>query len=364
MHAPPLLLLSTCGISLLTKSLAPDQFSWFVDRSNRTTLSDEDQTRLDAHVAERTAALAAADHAEQRRLCAELNGIYAVLDRWPADRVQHVMVHTDTLIGRAAAEAVMSVLAGSGHHVQPQTAPGLRTDDADALRASLSTLTRQLDDLLPGYRQAGHSIVFNLTGGFKSLNAYLQALGMIHADRCVFRFEGASSLVEIPRLPVRLAEAAEVRDHLSLFRRLAVDDTVSADEAAGVPETLLLRVGDEVTTSVWGDVVWSRVRRELLGERVLEPLSPRLRIEPSVTRTAADLPRARVQQVNEALDALWARLENERPMLKSNTFKSLVGNPVPGSTHELYLWSDEGAWRLFGHFEGPTFVADRIGPHL
>jgi len=37
---------------------------------------------------------------------------------------------------------------------------------------------------------------------------------------------------------------------------------------------------------------------------------------------------------------------------------------MPPSTHELYLWSDSGAWRLFGHYESSTFIADSIGPHL
>jgi hypothetical protein len=52
-------------------------------------------------------------------------------------------------------------------------------------------------------------VVFNLTGGFKSLNGYLQTVAMISADRCAFLFEGAPELMEIPRLPVRLAEIDE-----------------------------------------------------------------------------------------------------------------------------------------------------------
>lgn len=72
----------------------------------------------------------------------------------------------------------------------------------------------------------------SLTGGFKPLSGYLQTLAMISAERCVFLFEGMP-LMEIPRLPVRLSELDELREHAALFRRLAVGYTVRTDDATG-----------------------------------------------------------------------------------------------------------------------------------
>src|SRR5690606_11016055 len=139
------------------------------------------------------------------------------------------------------------------------------------------------------YRARGWSVVFNLSGGFKSLKGYPQTLGMISADRCVFLFEGAPELMEIPRLPVRLSHVDELREHLTVFRRLAVGYVETIDEARGVPEALLMEDDGSVITSVLGDVAWARHREALLAETLLDPLSQKLRVAAPVSKTFADL---------------------------------------------------------------------------
>jgi hypothetical protein len=249
--------------------------------------------------------------------------------------------------------------------VQPLTAGGLRTDDFPAFREALSELTVKIEEWTR-IRSQGGTILFNLTGGFKSVNAYLQALGMLYADRCVFLFEGAPALMEIPRLPVRLAEADEIRPHLSLFRRLTHGYQVAEKEVGGVPDSLLLVDDGQATTSVWGEVVWHRVRKTLLGEILLAPLSAKLvvRDKDALCKKFDNLPADKRVQVNEALDALSAHLDGVRSLLKSNSLNKLEGDQARPATHELYLWSDGAAWRLFGHFEGNRFMADTLGPHL
>src|SRR5262249_45501857 len=149
------------------------------------------------------------------------------------------------------------------------------------------------------------------------------------------------------------------------FRRLACGYAVSEQEVAGVSELLLLVDDGQVTTSVWGDVVWGRVRKTLLGEALLDPLSPKLVIENAVRKAFASLQAEdRRVQVNEALDALSAHLDQRQVPPKSNTFKKLEGNPAPPATHEIYVWSDRDAWRLYGHYENDRFVADSLGRHL
>ncbi len=114
-----------------------------------------------------------------------------------------------------------------------------------------------------------------------------------------------------------------------------------------------------------GKVVWERVRKRLLGEKLLDPLSPKIVVDDSVGRTFKDLTESQRVAVNEALDALSAHLDGVRPVLKSNTFKKLKGNPAPPATHELYVSSDGPAWRLLGHFdEQGRFMADFLRTHL
>ncbi|HZR74777.1 hypothetical protein, partial [Bradyrhizobium sp.] len=117
-----LLLLSTCGTSALTNGADPDTLNWLKDIANKNQLSDADAKRLNKHVAERRERLLQANPAERRRLSAELNGVAAVLDRWKPRRIQHLLVHTDTASGKAAADIVAAILEKDGGQVQPLTA--------------------------------------------------------------------------------------------------------------------------------------------------------------------------------------------------------------------------------------------------
>ena len=359
-----LLLLSTCGASVLTNQADPKDRDWLTKIANQAKLSETDKRRLDTHLDKSKRRLLSVDAREGRKLSAELNGIAAVLERWGPDRVQHLLIHTDTAVGRAAASLIEGVLKDRDQPVQLLTAAGLQADHFPSFREALADLTKQLEEWIPEHRQKGWTTIFNLTGGFKSVNAYLQAFGMLYADRCAFLFESASTLMEIPRLPVRLAEVDEIRPHAFVFRRLEQGYSVEEQQASNIPDALLLVDDGQVTTSVWGDVVWGRVRKTLLGERLLEPLSPKLIVSNAVRKVFEQLGKDRRVQVNEALDALSAHLDLNRNLPKSNTLKRLVGNPTPPATHELYLWSDGAAWRLFGHFESDRFVADFIKPHL
>ncbi|HLH76747.1 MAG TPA: hypothetical protein VKV28_08075 [Candidatus Binataceae bacterium] len=359
-----LLLLSTCGTSVLTNNADKETERWLKSITNNVALEGADAVRLEAHVAKRGERLEKADASERRRLSAEINGISAVLDRWKPSRVQHLLVHSDTAVGKAAVDLVKAVLDKDGQQVQLLTASGLRTDNLLSFREAIAHLTVQIEEWIPGHRQRGWRALFNLTGGFKSVNAYLQALGMIYADGCVFFFEGSSELMEIPRLPVRLAEADEIRPYTSVFRRLKHGYQVSERDAVGVSDSLLMFDDGQATTSVWGDVVWSRVRKKLFAEGLLDPLSPKLVIREPVREAFRELEEARRMQVNDALDALSAHLDRVRALVKSEAFKKLSGNPSPPSTHEFYLWSDGAAWRLFGHYENERFIADSLGPHL
>jgi putative CRISPR-associated protein (TIGR02619 family) len=354
-----LLLVSTCGTSLLTNGASPDDRAWLTKSANDVEV---DAARLTQIVNARREGLKAADETTRRKMSAELNGIGAVLDRYKPKQLFHLLVHTDTEQGKATAYLVQEVL---GNQTSLVSAGGLRTNDLASFRAALADLTKQLEALVQSYRAQGWFVVFNLTGGFKSLNGYLQTLAMISADRCVFLFEGAPELMEIPRLPVRLAALDELREHAALFRRLAVGYTVRTDDAKGAPDSLLIEVDDVVTTSVLGDLAWDRHRKALFAEKLQPPLSTKVRLADAVQKVFAGLEAAQKVHVNQALDEFSAYVDHVRPLLKSRTFKKLSGAPAPGSTHELYVWSDGGTGRLLGHYDSAgNFVFDRLENHL
>src|SRR5690606_20853175 len=102
-----LLLRSTCGTSLLTNGASADDRAWLTKVANDIEV---DAARLTPIVSARRDALKAADEFTRRKMSAELNGIGAVRDRYQPKQLFHVLVHTDTALGRASADLVQEAL--------------------------------------------------------------------------------------------------------------------------------------------------------------------------------------------------------------------------------------------------------------
>jgi putative CRISPR-associated protein (TIGR02619 family) len=361
-----LLLVSTCGTSIFTNRATEGDRERITKLANRTEneLPQQELEFLDGLERRKRDELLGADEQERRKMSAELNGIAATLDRWPAERVVHYLIHSDTAIGKRCANLIKEILRPGSQNVFKYSTAGLRTDDLTNFRAALDDLTKQILDDVSKYRERKYSIIFNLTGGWKSVNAYLQVIAMVSADQCVFIFEGTPSLLSIPVLPLELSPRQKFEEHLSVFRRLEAGYRVGAEEARGVPASLLTEVDGDVVISEWGKVQWLKERPKLLARRLCDPLSRRLRLDKKVQREFENLEEERKVQVNEVFDRLAAHLDGGRDMPRAHQLKRLEGNPRPPSTHELYLWSDGSAWRAFGHLDGETFVVDSIGEGL
>ena len=119
-----------------------------------------------------------------------------------------MLVATDTYQGEVAAKLVQEWLQGRGFSsVQVFQLPGLSTRNQQAFATGVGALIKWTGETLPGYRESGSRVVFNLVGGFKSLQGYMNTLGMLYADEIIYIFEGTQSgLIRIPRLPVNLAD--------------------------------------------------------------------------------------------------------------------------------------------------------------
>lgn len=354
-----MLLVSTCGTSLLTNVAGSDERRWLFAHANDSHLEGPDQAAVDAMAASARERFSRADPKTRVQMSAEYAGMAACHARWSPEHTHHILIHTDTVVGRAAANVVEAVL----QRKHTMTAPGLRTSDLMEFRAALAQLTLALEEDLAAWRKDEWTIVFNLTGGFKSLIGYLQALGMHYADHCVYVFHGAELMI-IPRLPVGFTENTTVEAHLTTFRKLAVGYCVKTQDADAISKTLVDVIDDEVTTSVWGDVIWHRTKQQLLGSKALDPLSRRVVLSQKARDEINAKPKDRILLVNQTLDRFCHHLDTGTPLGKRDTFKGIQGNPVPGSTHELYAWSDGETGRLFGRFHDDKFLVDSLRSHL
>jgi hypothetical protein len=123
----------------------------------------------------------------------------------------------------------------------------LRTDDLSSFQVALADIVRFCEETVEGYRKNGYRVIFNLTGGFKSVQGFLQTLALFYADETFYVFESSEELLRIPRLPVKMDAENIVREHLPVFRRLSLGLKVDQEEIKKLPETFLLhRLGAKV----------------------------------------------------------------------------------------------------------------------
>lgn len=357
------LILSTCGTSLLTNQLAGEQRRLVTQHANARSaeaVPKADREALQALIDGLGRTLADAAPDDLAKASAELNGLLRLGGgRLPGTPDLHWLVCTDTWLGEAVARAIAGVLERHGAGVEVRRIPDLRTDDLAEFRLAMSELARLCAEELAGYRQGGWRVVFNLTGGFKIVQGYMQALGMLYADESVYVFESGNQLLRLPRLPVELDAEAAVARHETAFRRLAVGLPVTSAEVADDPGSLFMVVDDQAALTVWGELIWRQVEPGLRASGLLAPLTDRLRHGERLADGLKGLTPDQWRQLNTRLDELARRLEDRQFNPARLDFKKLQV-PRQGSTHECDAWAQSPAPRLFGHYEDEVFVVDRL----
>jgi putative CRISPR-associated protein (TIGR02619 family) len=364
----PNFVLSPCGTSLLTNGATSEERNLLNQHSNAKTLEDtaSDGTRLERVLAAKRQTIAQAETGEVGKLSAELNALVKLYegDLSRASHDYHVLLCTDTWLGEQAAEMVCDWLQGKGLKVEVKRQTDLQTADVVSFQAALSDIVQWCEVTLPGYQQRGYHIIFNLTGGFKSVQGFLQTLAMFYADESVYVFESAKDLLRIPRLPVQLNDEGVLAKYVNAFRRLGAKLPVPQDKTAGIPETMLMVMDGQATLSPWGEIVWQRGWKALYEERLHPAPSEKIVYGDAFQKSLAELSPNRIKEVNQKIDDLAKYLELGHH-LRSLDLKELKGNPRPGSTHELDAWSDQDAKRIFCHYdEQKRLVLDSLDKAL
>ena len=352
------MMVSTVGTSVLGNAVDPFDRGRLYKLANHAAgrLAADDATFLDSAVERARTEVLAADDKACRRLSAELNGIIAYegeLRRTGRRGIdQHVLVSTDTAAGNRAAKVIDEKIRARGGSSVVCPIKDLQTADLDLFRSGCSSLAREMWRLAGGSIRpgAGRDLVFNLTGGFKGVNAFVQTVALAFGAETIYVFETSDRLMHIPRLPMAFAANEEIARAFPIYRRMAVGERVTFAEAqsAGLSEPLILTDGETVTLSEYGDLFFPIAWAEIASKSLLPARSGRIRFTNAFRHQAEKLPPDRLKQVNDAIEALELRLEYKAEgQLKRHTFKPLQGNPKPPATHELYLWSDQDAGRAF-----------------
>ncbi len=262
------LIISTIGTSLLTNPATKEEQNELYKYSNckENECPVEIKNLIEALVPKVEQKLNIADIPTLRKISAELNGILGFYnnDLNKAKNDIHFLICTDTYQGKVSADIEKKFFESKEIVCQIIVPKGLSTKNKESFSDGIKELLKIFDETLEGYKQSGFQIIFNLTGGFKSLQGYLNTIAMFYADKIIYIFESPQSeLIEIPRLPIKI--------NLELFNNfknklflLNAGYLYDSNEFQEFPESAIDIIDNKVILSIWGEVIWNKVKYDLI----------------------------------------------------------------------------------------------------
>ena len=364
----PSLILSTCGTSLLTNGGIPDDLRRLLNKHANSrdwsVMPTDEAHTLQQHANSRQQSLLAADEQQVRRLSAELNGLLSWQQRpqTPAStQDMYLLLATDTALGKSTAQSVCTWLQQQGHSASIISAAGLHTASLSSFRQALSGLVKDLHEQLSSYKASGYSINFNLTGGFKGLNGFLQALSTIYADNAFYLFEGSSELMLIPSLPLTLDAEQVIKQNLRAMRRLSLNLPVPAQDCSSIPELLLFSIDQERVLSEWGELLWRNSQSKLYKQSLYPSVSERVIFGDSFEASTKGRTPELLSLINQRIDDLAVYTESDCKL----ALKSLDPKQLQGSQHKgLWECDLDDHHRIFMRKEGYSFYLEKVDKAL
>jgi putative CRISPR-associated protein (TIGR02619 family) len=200
-----------------------------------------------------------------------LNGIYALYKKQlnQGSKDMHWLIATDTAQDQVTAKMVEEFLRQHGLTADVYTPQGFSARSTESFTNGIDEFLNWIDETVPGYKDSGYQICFNLVGGFKAIQGFANTIGMFYADEIIYIFEGSQDFIRIPRLPIQVDKSVIKPVQFALMAS-GVGVWVKLSELQSVPETLIFVVGEEATLSNWGRLTWNNCKRELLARDLLE----------------------------------------------------------------------------------------------
>jgi putative CRISPR-associated protein (TIGR02619 family) len=309
------LILSTIGTSLLTNQVSGEQRTELFKASNLKEkeyssaligLIEYIKETLDKKLKEAT-------EADLRRLSAEMNGILGVYEGAFPENSQdiHVLVATDTYQGKVTTKIIEDYLQTKNLQVITYTPQNLTTASKTSFMQGIKDLLKWFDDSkgldIEKYKENKYEVIFNLTGGFKSLQGYLNTIGMFYADRMVYIFEAGNELIEIPKLPIEL--------NPQLFLQNAIEFSLMYNDlpchALNIPKLMLEEYDrNAYILSDWGMLAWNKVKKRILSEQLL--VFPSLKYDKSFEKDFQKATQQERIELQETLSKVSAILQQNK----------------------------------------------------
>lgn len=200
---------------------------------------------------------------------AELNGIVKYYGAYEAidKNDMHFLLHTDTYLGEFSAKKIKEILNNAGiKNVNLQKIMSLNTKNSKEFNQGIKNLFKWCYDYVPKYRDNKYDVIFNLTGGFKSLQGYMSIAGMFYADKIVYVFETGKEIIEIPILPIKLKKE-KVEEYITEYLYAAID-ICPIEYVKNIPDIYLDKDKELAIFSPIGQLAWDQFKDEILSEKL------------------------------------------------------------------------------------------------
>lgn len=264
------LVISTVGTSLITNPASKDQQAYLYKFSNcnEDECPEDIKDLINELLPKVNQKLENSNIRDIRRISAELNGILGFYNDnlSKGENDLHFLICTDTYQGQKSAEVVKSFLLRNNIITEIIKPNKLSTKNKYEFSEGIKNLLKWFDETIYGYKKASYQIIFNLTGSFKSLQGYLNTIAMFYADKIIYIFESEQAdLIEIPRLPIKIdyEPFIKYRDKILL---LNANKIYQISDFVDFPESAFDIIENKLILSVWGEVVWNKVKYDLFDE--------------------------------------------------------------------------------------------------
>ncbi len=266
----PKLILSAVGTSLFTNISGEDRA--LINKNTNTTESEvpeEVKSLINQYKAKVVDLFEENELNALKSASAELNSLLTFYENRfeENNRDTHILISTDTFLGKETSALIKEYLDQHFDSVVIFVPKTLSTRSKDDFRVGIKDLMKWCDETLKGYKEAGYEIIFNLTGGFKSLQGYLNTIGMFYADSIIYIFEQTNELITIPRLPIAI-KTEVFQENAALFLQLSQTNLGIKEEfLEGIPDIMLEEYESGLhVLSDWGELSWNNVKSEVLQE--------------------------------------------------------------------------------------------------
>jgi len=359
-------ILTTIGLSSLTNGLK-NVFNageiYKRSNLNENEIDKEFKIKFDSEFERLKNSLSLKNHEELKQLSAELNALIRFYKDNFLKNDFHKLLITDTYLGKKSAELIEYVLKlKSINNISIYSPKDLKTSDMESFHLSLSEVVKDLSEELEGYKNSGYKIIFNLTGGFKSVNSFMQSMASLWADETIYIFEKSDELLTIPRLPVRVDESV-FNEKIEIFRFLEDGLNVDEKELKNIPKSLIIKIGNEYILSPWGEIVWQKVKLELFKNLVNYKM---IEYSNEFKKDFEKMNDNEKFQINKMLDLLdkYKFTNDEKFNLRSLRYHELKGKIVQKYSHEFYPFDGDDSRRAYCNEKDRKVIVEKIDAHL